>query len=614
MKTYDVTAPDGKSYEVTVPDNVTEDDVVRHLASQYKPAKEESTLGSIAQEAGRKVGLTGRMIAQGVTGLPLMVGDAATAAVNYGKRALGMEPSALPSKVVGEAIDYIFPKPQYRGESLQDVVGSAVAGGGLQLGAANAMARALPIARGALRTNPLAATHGGTADDVINMLTANPRAQLASMAAGGVGVSAAREAGLGPWGELAGGLIGGFAPGVPSMAGNMARSKLDPTLAYQAMAKGASGKRLTPEDMESIQKFGRLQNARRLENEGGVMTPGMIVGGGIKRFEDSQSSNPIIGDAINAGKAHTIHTFDRGVINRSLREIGEQLPDHIPVGRQAIDYAHDKISRGYQDLHGRTYGEMDPTFTSDLLNLEQMVMRDLPPGLADEWSRTIGRDILRRFAPNGYFQRVSGESVQRSREELNDLFRKNAYHESGDRRAMGRAYASARLALDDMMERVNPGHAEELGNLNRGYANLVRAEDAAASPGAHQGIFTPAQYRGAVRRGDPTTRHNVFGRGRALGEDLSDAAIDIIPSVVPDSGTPLRTAWRDLLNVMTGDVGAAKRLGLGVGAGLAAGHVYSPAGMRFWQNAILGPRRPVPSVPAITNVLAQMDAENSYGR
>jgi len=70
------------------------------------------------------------------------------------------------------------------------------------------------------------------------------------------------------------------------------------------------------------------------------------------------------------------------------------------------------------------------------------------------------------------------------------------------------------------------------------------------------GIFTPAQFKTAVRAGDRTMRKGSYAKGSAIMQDLADAGSSVLNSKIPDSGT-------------------AGRL-LGAGAGLGAG-VYNPA-------------------------------------
>jgi hypothetical protein len=55
--------------------------------------------------------------------------------------------------------------------------------------------------------------------------------------------------------------------------------------------------------------------------------------------------------------------------------------------------------------------------------------------------------------------------------------------------------------------------------------------------GAPNGVFSAAQLAAAVKAGDKTVRDNAYAQGRALMQNLSDPAKQIMGGTVPNSGT-----------------------------------------------------------------------------
>jgi hypothetical protein len=166
-----------------------------------------------------------------------------------------------------------------------------------------------------------------------------------------------------------------------------------------------------------------------------------------------------------------------------------------------------------------------------------------------------------------------------------------------DNRKLGHFLNDVQTAFRAALTRQNPRYAPALKAANEAWANYVRVSRAAASSGAKEGVFSPAQLRMAVRASDPSLRKMDFGKGEALMQDLSDAAESTLPSTVPDSGTPERLLTERALGLAAGGGAAMVQPHLLLGA--AAGTLpYTGAGMnllRQWATV----------APAFRNMLAQ---------
>lgn len=69
MKTFVVTAPNGKEYEITAPDNATQDQVLEYAKQNYQslPETQAQPSSSMTDQLGRQLGLTGRAAIQGAS-------------------------------------------------------------------------------------------------------------------------------------------------------------------------------------------------------------------------------------------------------------------------------------------------------------------------------------------------------------------------------------------------------------------------------------------------------------------------------------------------------------------------------------------------------------------
>jgi hypothetical protein len=152
-------------------------------------------------------------------------------------------------------------------------------------------------------------------------------------------------------------------------------------------------------------------------------------------------------------------------------------------------------------------------------------------------------------------------------------------------------------------ERQNPKLFADYENANAAFARVQRINDATAKMRSDK-EFTPNAFAQAVaKRGYGTTTARVAA-GDANMQKLADAMMKVLPSSVPDSGTPLRSA------VIGGSaLGVAGKAGL-LGAALlkAAPAVvplaaYTKTGQKVLSAAIL--KRPA-GAKQVAEVLAKL--------
>lgn len=170
--------------------------------------KAAESKASLKDEVSHILGLTGRAMVKGVTGLPEIVGNAANAATNYGIRGVNaVAGSHIPQLgTVSAGVDNLldqagFSRPRNKVEEGVQVMGSALAGAGgfnaLQNGV-QAVSRA----------------SGTLADGVLNELARAPVLQTIGAGTGYLASDAAREAGVkNPYALMLLGTLGGVAGG-----------------------------------------------------------------------------------------------------------------------------------------------------------------------------------------------------------------------------------------------------------------------------------------------------------------------------------------------------------------------------------------------------------------
>lgn len=302
-----------------------------------------------------------------------------------------------------------------------------------------------------------------------------------------------------------------------------------------------------------------------LMDEGVTPTPGQLLGKGAAVLEDKAKSLPMIGGGIANAQGRALEDFNRAAINRTLTPLGESLPKHIEPGREAVDYAANRISEAYDKLLPKLNVVVDQKFGTEVNNILAGA-KGLPNNVAGDLEGIIKDRVLARFN-NG---QLTGKTMKEIESELGTLAKQYMNSTVASEKNVGIGIREVQNSLRDLVERSNPQHAGQLQSINKAFANLVRVERAAGSAGAVNGVFTAPQLSQAVRMSDSSSRRAAYSRGDALMQDLSDAGRAVLGSKYPDSGT----AGRQALWQIPAAVGGAYSLG-GTPAAAAASAPYA---------------------------------------
>jgi hypothetical protein len=313
---------------------------------------------------------------------------------------------------------------------------------------------------------------------------------------------------------------------------------------------------------------------KTLMNEGITPTPGQILGGGAKRFEEGLSSVPIVGDFIKNAQLRAVEDLNKVAFDRALKPIGKELPKDV-TGREAIKFTSDTLGDAYEQLLPKMTVKADTTFNTELSNLKQAV----DSGAIDQASKNffnkwVDTNIANKFQGQNA---ITGETLKGIQRDLQTKINELSLSTSNDERVIAGALKEAQDQFRQLVTRSNPQNAAELKAIDTGYANFKRIQNAAGKVGAEEGVFSPAQLQNAVRAADKSKDKARFAEGNALMQDLSEAGKTVLGNKVPDSGTPYRTMAAVLA---TGGAGLAGHPGLA--ASLAAAPVmYSETGQKM---------------------------------
>ena len=272
--------------------------------------------------------------------------------------------------------------------------------------------------------------------------------------------------------------------------------------------------------------------ARLLSQAGVELTPGQMLGGFAKRAEDGLTSIPLLGDSIRSAQTRGLESLNDAALAGPLEQIGATVGGR---GRQRMADVGTAFSEAYNTaLNPVSAVPAHPTYAASLAAIE--AAPDLPPNLRRNLRSLIANTVGRAD------DTIDGQAWKRIDSEL-----------SADINAADRAAANApeqRLLRDQLravrdlwserLDAVAPDALAAVRNTDDAFANMKIVQKATgdvASAG-RGGEASPATLNRAVRSAAGEGRYT---RGQGRLQELTDAAMAVMPSTVPDSGTPLRS-------------------------------------------------------------------------
>jgi hypothetical protein len=307
---------------------------------------------------------------------------------------------------------------------------------------------------------------------------------------------------------------------------------------------------------------------------------GQRFGGILGNLEEKMQSLPFVGDAIHGTRQRARDQFQTGLFNDALGEIGQKLPNGMGPGHAPHAYAQSAFNKAYDAAKANMSAAADQGFGEDLGALQQSVGQ-----LAEGSQRRFGQiwkdQVARRFT-NG---QLSGEAYKQATSQIEKAVSRIRKNPSGDGEladALEQAGAALRASA---IRNSSPEAVATLDSVDRGYAKLVRLEDASKRAGGEAATFTPDQYNSAVKSGDSTVRNRNYLAGDALNSDIAASGLHL-RDMVSNSGTVDRYAPLAL----AGGLGWAEPKSL-----LAIGGygLLNAPGIRNLTTSLLAPRGPM---------------------
>lgn len=302
-----------------------------------------------------------------------------------------------------------------------------------------------------------------------------------------------------------------------------------------------------------------------LLDQGVTPTPGQIIGPNAARLEEKLTSLPFVGSGIAGARTRAVEDLNVAALNRPLKGIGEPPITSAEFAqdgiRGSIGRVEDAISDKYDVLIPTLKLDVTPTLGTKLNAIEQSASQSLPQPQAD----FFGRIIQNSFGNSLKGGVVAGRDFKDMQSALTRQISSAATSPDNYVRDMGAFLQQYKQALMDGLKASNPAHVQELAALDRAWANFTVLQRAAAKVMDENKPMTVSALQAAVKANNPTVRKGGFARGNALMQNLSDPAVSVLGTNVPDSGT----AGRGLLSAaLLGHIPSPHTLMLGGAARL----------------------------------------------
>lgn len=273
--------------------------------------------------------------------------------------------------------------------------------------------------------------------------------------------------------------------------------------------------------------------ARQLSAAGVDLTPGQMIGGATRRIEDGLQSVPIMGDGIRDARRRGLETFNSAAINEAIRPVGQVQN----TGRAGLGEAGATVSGAYDNALTGVSVPRDGALDASLTAAARI--NPLPPELQSSFGALLN-NWSQRFG-----QGMAGPEWKQLDSEIGAAVRsaQSGSATNPAQRLLADKLIQTREAFQGALERANPQAFAAVRQADTANAGLTRIRDAGQSLGtaARDGIFTPGDLNRAVRNGDSSAGNRQYAQGSALLQQLSDNAASVLPSTVPDSGTPFRS-------------------------------------------------------------------------
>jgi hypothetical protein len=400
--------------------------------------------------------------------------------------------------------------------------------------------------------------------NILNPASLVPAARVAQLA---------RARGLSNVGQAAaGGAVGGAMQPVVG-EGTFGEQKTE-----QVVLGGVTG----PIGEKVVSGAGRVLNPlvskaeKTMRDLGITPTTGQTLGGQFKTLEEFAENIPLVGQSIQNAKQRVLFDFNKSTINKALAKASDptkqdklSLPADV-IGRDAIEYASKTVSDKYDDVLSKISFDLDFATTSDILSSLSKA-KGLDANQRQKVSETLNNIVFGKFSG----QKLDGKTYKGIESDLRQKASDYVNSANASEKEIGYALSDVLGVLKKELYFQNPKQTPTLRRVDAAFSDLSVINVAAANSGAKSGVFTPQQFATAVRQQDPTRRKSSFAKGKAKGQDISDAALEVIGDTTGASQT-----GRIALGI-GGGYGLFSEPVIGTASALGVPVAYSQGGQSF---------------------------------
>jgi hypothetical protein len=262
-----------------------------------------------------------------------------------------------------------------------------------------------------------------------------------------------------------------------------------------------------------------------------------FAGRAVNTAEQAMQSFPGLGALVSRARQIPRDQFQLGAFNDALGEINQRLPAGVTPGTEPHAFASQAFRNAYSQARQGMQFVPDAEYQTDTQDLAQRVMNGvLNPGQAKQVSDVIRNSVTGRLRTTGGV--LDGDAYQRAGTELSDAI--DAWSRDGTTQPMARALRDYTAIFDNAARRNSaPDAVAMLDQADRGYAKLVRIQDAAKRVGGEAGTFSPKGFDRSVQTTSGGVRSGPYLRGSALMQDYADAGRGLVDTL-PNSGSAER--------------------------------------------------------------------------
>lgn len=251
-------------------------------------------------------------------------------------------------------------------------------------------------------------------------------------------------------------------------------------------------------------------------------TVGQALGGAYRKAEDFAQNLPLIGEAVRSAREKVLFDFNKSVINKALGKVGDELPANV-VGRDAVAYAAEQVGKKYDDVLGKMSFNLDMKTSKGIL--QALNDANLPSDAQRaEAVNVLNSVVMDKFAG----KTLTGAEYKAIESDLRKEASSYLNSSTNAERKIGEALQNVLGAFKEQLAAQNPKTTSQLRRVDSAYGDLAVMERAAANGGAVNGVFTPKNYQTAVRQADVTRNKRAFARGTARGQDVAEAAMEVM--------------------------------------------------------------------------------------